>query len=80
MKTKFYSILLITIFVITSCEESNPCDRGYTEVNEICIPDYVVGVTKNIEKEKKYYHTEYGVIIFKDNNWYNENDEIIILE
>lgn len=80
MKTKFYSILLIAFFVFASCEESNPCDEGYTEVNGVCIPDHVVGITKNTVIGKEYYHSEYGVIIFKDNKWHNENNEIIILK
>lgn len=48
MKTNLTLLTLSLIFL--SCEK-DLCNEGYTEVNDVCIHDYVVGKTnKSIKK------------------------------
>ncbi|MBQ0787743.1 MAG: hypothetical protein KBT69_09590 [Oceanihabitans sp.] len=68
--------LLISLFIV-SCE-SNPCDDGYTELdNGVCVPDYVAGIEKNNNLENVFYHSKYGAITFKNGNWYDTENLII---
>ena len=42
--------------------------KDITEVDGVCLPDYVMEKTNNLKNEMKYYHSKFGVIIFKNNN------------
>lgn len=69
-------VIIISVFVI-SCD-SDPCDDGYTQIdNGVCVPDYVVGIEKNIELGNVFYHSKYGPITYKNGNWYNDENLII---
>ena len=81
MKTKFTLLLIAFSLLLTNCD-SDPCDTGYTQIknndgSSYCLPDYVVGEKQDFEKGNIFYHPEYGVIYFKNENWYNKfNNEI----
>ena len=74
------------LLLLQSCD-STPCDDGYTEVQQnggtICLPDYVVGIEKSAWLGTAFYHNDYGVIEFKNDNWvttYGETLEVSELE
>ena len=72
----FLITLLISVFII-SCE-SDPCDDGYTQLdNGVCVPDYVVGIEMSTEKGNVFYHPKYGAITYKNGKWYNDENLII---
>ena len=68
------------LFMLQSCD-STPCDAGFTEVEQngdiICLPDYVVGVEKSSWLGTSFYHSDYGVIEFKNGVWITSYDEIL---
>lgn len=66
------AFLVIIIFNL-SCEKSDPCNDGYTEVNGVCIPDYVVGIELNTNSGNEFYHSEFGVITYKNGLWLDSN-------
>lgn len=76
MKTKHLFTSIILGLLITSCD-SNPCDEGYTQVQEngatFCLPDYVVGIEKQRKLGDKFFHHLHGVVVFKDNQWFDEH-------
>ena len=76
-KTRLLLItMLISVFVI-SCD-SDPCDDGYTQLeNGVCVPDYVVRIEKSTELGNVFYHSDYGAIIYKNDNWYDDGNLII---
>lgn len=75
MKTKLTLLALSLIFL--SCEK-DLCNEGYTEVNDVCIPDYVVGITnKTIEEGQLYFHLEFGIIQYNNGQWYTDNNKIV---
>lgn len=49
--------------------KNDECDAGYTEYEGSCIPDYEEG--KAFEDNTLYYHNKHGIIIYKQNKWYN---------
>lgn len=67
--------------LLTNCD-LDPCDTGYKQIknndgSSYCLPDYVVGEKQDFEKGNTFYHSEYGVISYKNGNWHNEfNNEI----
>lgn len=82
MKKRKLLLTLATIFIISiySCD-SDPCDEGYTEVEEdgatFCLPDYVVGIENPSEKGNRFYHRDYGIIELYQGEWTNEMGENI---
>ncbi len=73
----FLATLIISILIV-SCD-SDPCDEGYTQLdNGVCVPDYVAGVAnQDFTLGYVFYHSEFGVINFKNGKWFNANDLII---
>ncbi|MBL4905500.1 MAG: hypothetical protein JKZ00_05730 [Flavobacteriaceae bacterium] len=68
----------VIISAITIGCDNKSCEEGYTEFDDnFCLPDYVVGIEPNSELDNKYYHSKYGVITYKNNKWYKENNSII---
>lgn len=82
MKKKNLLLILSTIFILSiySCD-SDPCDEGYTQVEEngttFCLPDYVVGIENPSEYGNRLYHSEYGIIELNKGKWTNEMGENI---
>lgn len=78
MKSKYCLIVscCVALIVLSSCN-NDPCDVAHTVVDGECIPDYVFPQNKNHISGDRFYHTQYGVIIFKDDNWYNDKGSII---
>ena len=82
MKKKNLHLTLLTIFIlfIYSCD-SDPCDEGYTQVEEngttFCLPDYVAGIENLSEYGNRFYHNEYGIIELDKEKWTNEMGENI---
>lgn len=68
--------VLMSIIFVNSCD-SDPCDEGYTQVDGICLPDYIVGIEQNFELGNEFYHSKYGTINYKNGNWYKDNGLII---
>lgn len=68
-KNKLLLTTLIITFFTLSCEKSDPCNDGYTEVNGVCIPDYVVGIELNPNSGNEFYHSELGIISYKNGLW-----------
>lgn len=82
---KLASVVSI-LFLLQSCD-SNPCDDGYTEVEQdgstVCLPDYVVGIEKSKWLGTTFYHSDFGVIEFENGVWitsYGETLEVSELE
>lgn len=76
MKIYFIPLLIAFSLLLTNCD-SDPCDTGYTQIknndgSSFCLPDYVTGKKQGFEKGNIFYHSKYGVISFKNENWYNE--------
>ncbi len=69
MKKRTLLLVIFGIIFNLSCEKSDPCHDGYTEVNGVCIPDYVVGIELNPNSENKFYHSEFGIITYKNGLW-----------
>ena len=76
-KLSLLLVLLIMQTIMISCD-SDPCDDGYTQVEGVCIPDYVVGIELNTELGRLFYHSNFGVIKFENGNWHDQNDDILI--
>lgn len=72
---------LSIILSFYSCD-SDPCDEGYTQVEEngstFCLPDYIVGIEKSIEYGNKFYHKEHGIIEFENGKWTNQYGDNLI--
>ncbi|MFV8346431.1 hypothetical protein [Flavobacterium sp. ZB4P13] len=78
----FKSILpIISSLLILSCEKQNLCDEGYKPHEQngqtICIPDFLTGQTFDVKLGNTYYHNKYGVIVYDNGIWKNENNQII---
>jgi hypothetical protein len=67
------SILLI---LISSCSD-DPCDVQHIVVDGECIPDYIFPETQNLKSGDKFYHSKYGIIIFKEENWFTDEGKRI---
>lgn len=82
MKKNNLLLILSTIFIllIYSCD-SDPCDEGYTQVEEngttFCLPDYIVGIENLSEYGNRLYHSKYGIIKLNKGKWTNEMGENI---
>ena len=77
MRNVFKSILILTLsFSIMSCNQ-DPCDVSHTIINGECMPDYIFPPNQQLNFGDRYYHTDFGVIVFKNGKWYNDNDEPI---
>jgi len=59
-----------------SCE-NDPCDAGFTQVDGVCVPDFVIGIEDIVELGDEFYHSDYGVITYKNGHWYTEYNVII---
>ncbi|WP_431135461.1 hypothetical protein [Psychroserpens mesophilus] len=67
------SILLI---LISSCHD-DPCDVRHTVVDGECIPDYIFPEKENLKSGDTFYHNTYGVIVFKEGNWFTDKGKLI---
>ena len=78
MKKLSLFLLLLASFIIISCDE-DPCDDGYTQVDGVCIPDFLVGLgnKQNFKLGNTFYHPELGLIKYEKGKWLNENNSII---
>jgi len=76
MKIMFFLAILLTGLLFLNCE-SDPCDEGYTYVDDFCIPDYVVGQNLNYKEGEQFYHIEYGIITYSNYSWIDESANII---
>lgn len=74
------TVLIIFILSFYACD-SDPCNEGYTQVEEngatFCLPDYVVGFENPSEYGNMLYHSEYGIIKLNEGKWTNEIGENI---
>lgn len=76
-KLKFAALVITFSTILASCD-TDPCDPGYTEIDDgICLPDHVVGIEKNKELGNVFYHKTYGVIKFENGKWFTENNRLI---
>lgn len=81
MKVK---ITVIAFLILQGCAQ-DLCDKGYKEYKpngpnsqSVCIPEYLNSKQLNNPKlGNTFYHKEYGMIIFKDGEWHDENNQII---
>jgi hypothetical protein len=82
MKKKNLPLTLLTIFILSiyACD-SDPCNEGYTQVNDngatFCLPDYIAGIENASEYGNMLYHSEYGIIKLNKGKWTNEIGENI---
>ncbi|MBW4362762.1 hypothetical protein [Flavobacterium taihuense] len=71
----------VIFFFLVGCEKQDLCDDGYkpheSNGQTICIPDYVGINPQNSKFGNMYYHEKYGIIVFSDGIWKNENNQII---
>ncbi len=74
----FFGLILISSLLNYSCD-SDPCDEGYTQVEQngsfICLPDFLAGIEKSNEYGNTFYHKKHGVITFEKGQWTNEFGE-----
>jgi len=81
MKNRNLFLGLFTVLILLTSCDADPCDDGYTQVQEngssFCLPDYVVGIEKLPEFGNTFYHNDYGIIKFENEKWSDQNDEII---
>ncbi|WP_179349741.1 hypothetical protein [Winogradskyella pacifica] len=78
MKHYFAILLFIGSFALIGCaDDEDPCDVKHVIINGECVPDYIFPDNQTIQNGDKYYHQEFGVIIYKDANWVDEWDHII---
>ena len=76
-KTNLFFVTLLIGVLMISCD-TDPCDDGYTQLdNGVCVPDYVVGTKQNFELGNVFYHSKFGVITYKNGSWYGENNLVI---
>ena len=82
MKKNHFSLFLIFFFILISCEQ-NPCDSGYSYIensdgSSYCLKDFEYGIENYInEYGNTFYHDKLGVIIFENGKWINEMNENI---
>ncbi|WP_374959433.1 hypothetical protein [Gilvibacter sp.] len=78
--TLHISLIAVALCFVTSCS-SDPCDDGYSPVEDngttICLPDYVVGLERNMTSKTKFFHRQHGVIIYDNGTWTNQFGENI---
>jgi hypothetical protein len=78
-KINYLKVSFIVVFLISMCScNEDPCDVAHTMINGECIPDYIFPQNENLKSGDKFYHTKYGVIIFKNGNWYNDKGKFIL--
>ncbi|SCY07061.1 hypothetical protein SAMN05192588_0988 [Nonlabens sp. Hel1_33_55] len=80
------TVAVFLLLILQSCD-STLCDEGFTEVDQnggtVCLPDYVVGIEKSTWLGTDFYHSDFGVIAFKDGSWvtsYGEKLELSDLD
>jgi hypothetical protein len=71
--------LFLFCLLFTNC--GDPCDEGYKQVNingqDICLPEYLSGELPNLKLGQEFYHEKFGLIVNKNNNWYNFNGKLL---
>ena len=78
MKNYFLILCFITSLLSVSCnDDEDPCDVNHIIVNDECIPDYIFPSNENLQNGDKYYHKEFGVIIYSGGHWLDERNDVI---
>lgn len=77
MKPLFKSTLIfMMVIAVLSCNQ-DPCDVAHTIINGECMPDYIFPPNPNLQFGDRFYHPEYGVVVFKNGDWYDDQDELL---
>ena len=72
---KSFFILIMSLSIL-GCDQ-DPCDVAHTIIDGECIPDYIFPPNQQLYFGDRYYHPKYEVIVFKNGNWFDVNDEPI---
>lgn len=79
LKKPILLLLLITLIEMTSCAKPDPCDVRHVIIDGECIPEYIFPNNQNLKSGNKFYHSDFGIITYKDSLWYDA-DGILVKE
>lgn len=77
MHKEFNSLLILIISILIMGCDQDPCDVAHTVVDGECIPDFIFPQNQQLKTGDRYYHAKFGIIVFKNGDWYNDNEELV---
>ncbi len=77
MKVLFKSTLIFMLFIAVLGCDQDPCDVAHTIIDGECIPDFIFPTNQNLQSGDRFYHAKYGVVVFKNGDWYDDQGELL---
>ena len=77
MKNFIKTIAILLLFIsMTNCDQ-DPCDVDHAIVDGECIPYFIYPQNANLKSGARFYHEKFGVVIFENGHWFDENNHSI---